>query len=339
MQCWANRRYAAAIAHFDKIDQKNGLLASVAEFFKGQALHASALELLDQGRYSEAIRLLRLAVGAVAGDASLSESLCSYISVVYDSKPTSSSATSLQTPVASPESKRISRCISLWRDGHRERALAIARDLLLTDPGNSGDYYNLGLMLAGGGRYDEAIACLETASQLDPDNADIFSAVGLTLAAAEKYADALQAFNRAHLIWPSKAEISLMMATTARSVATLGKPESLTLRPHAAASSSFADSKTDIEKLTEAIISQPSIIIELLDLPPSAADADLLSAPSRAVKIALKRSPDIDGLAIFPTRLEKRIADSRTKNRADRPPSQDGSEIKLTESALAQPAA
>jgi tetratricopeptide (TPR) repeat protein len=74
------------------------------------------------------------------------------------------------------------------------------------DPGNSGAYNNLGLIMENKGRIAEAVQYYHNALEIRPDSARAHNNLGNTLASIQKYDDAIKHYNEALKVKPNYAK-------------------------------------------------------------------------------------------------------------------------------------
>jgi len=94
----------------------------------------------------------------------------------------------------------------LFGEGRAEEAMAHYRAAIAVKPDDAFARNNLGHTLASVGRMDEAIAMLDEAVRLEPGNAEAWSNLGNALAARGRHDDALVAYQRSIAVRPSYAD-------------------------------------------------------------------------------------------------------------------------------------
>jgi len=93
------------------------------------------------------------------------------------------------------------------RDGRREEAEELYRELVSEDPTSVKALNNLGVLLDELGRSDEAVAQLQAAKVLDPGNQEVLSNLGAALGSMGRYGDAERELRHALRLDPANLEI------------------------------------------------------------------------------------------------------------------------------------
>jgi len=106
-----------------------------------------------------------------------------------------------------PERTAIIRGIELQRDGKRDEAISVFRDVLKGNPNNVNAMRHLAVCYwHGKKRLHDAEALLRRATQLAPDFTGVWLSLGGLLMEMNKYMDAIAAFEKATQLEPKKAE-------------------------------------------------------------------------------------------------------------------------------------
>jgi tetratricopeptide (TPR) repeat protein len=143
--------------------------APATEFYR---VSDAALELLQKGRYDEAIAEFRRALDMDAADTTALNNLGA----------------------------------ALTSAGQLEEAVSYLKKAIEIDPGNFKSHTNLGVALARAGRFDAAAAPLERAVQLNPEDARAQSAYGGVLVNQGRVEDAMRHLEKALEINPADAD-------------------------------------------------------------------------------------------------------------------------------------
>ena len=107
-------------------------------------------------------------------------------------------------------------------EGQAETAESILRQVVAAYPEHDEALFRLGLLVAGGRRYDEAIAFLHRAAAAAPANPDYHYNLGAVLQVSDRPAEAVQAFLRVTQLSPDDALAHLRHG---EALVSLGRPE------------------------------------------------------------------------------------------------------------------
>ena len=307
MICWREGRYESAVVHLTEISRAEGLMSLLANFYRGLASHALGLQALQAASYAEAARHLRAAIEANPTGMSLPYllSACAVVgSDLVEGEPFVADWLLPQTRQTLPAD--LSRALGLWRNGHNDRAIALLRDLLFSEPANAQVYHHLGLMLSSASEYEEAISCFQTAARLQPADADIFSGLGLTYSACRQFDRALDAFQRAHEVKPADAKISLSLTMAAQCLDATGRRVEIRLRA-AQAGATLVHDEPMLESLGELFCQEPDLAEVFLDLPQSPTDNELFAMLAAALRRGMARRRGFADLQLLLARVLERV--------------------------------
>lgn len=93
------------------------------------------------------------------------------------------------------------------RDGLREEAEELYRELVIEDPSSVRALNNLGILLDEMGRPDEAVTHLRAAKRMDPQNQEVLANLGATLGTLGRYAEAEAELRSAFKLDPSNLQV------------------------------------------------------------------------------------------------------------------------------------
>lgn len=103
---------------------------------------------------------------------------------------------------------------TLSKLGQSDEAIAIAREVLRTNPDHAEGYSLLGSLLVQQNQFAEAAPLLRTAVTLDPTDADAHSNIGVVLGSNGQFAEALSAFGEAARLEPDSIDVRENLAFT-----------------------------------------------------------------------------------------------------------------------------
>lgn len=184
-----------------------------------------------------------------------------------------------------PHRAVIRSALALAAADQADRAIDTLRQGLATFPECAELHFQLGLLLATNGAYEEAELRFEQAASLDRDHVDALVNLGLCCGVRHAPAEALNHLQRAQSRRPDDARIGLLLAQAARTARQLGQP--VRVRAVMPEPSTGRDAKC-IQELAE-IIEKDSDLIEALLAAP---DRRLTTALAGALEILIKRHPD-----------------------------------------------
>ncbi len=108
------------------------------------------------------------------------------------------------TATIAPEAY-LNQAEALYADGRIERAIAMYREAIKSDPKNINTYIAVAKLLVFSGEYADALTNAENAILLNPNNAEAHAVRGWAIGMQGNYLDAQTAFNRAKELNPNLA--------------------------------------------------------------------------------------------------------------------------------------
>lgn len=286
-----------------------GAIRLISRFYLGQAHYRLAVRLFDQRRFREAGEHFRKATeldpsgGGVAGflaaccpaDKRLEEAAVRYAEQVRR-HPGDSAA-------------RVRLALARWKLGQPGEAMDLLREGLAACPDDAEWYYQLGVMTAAQERLEEARSLFERAVSIDPSHAGAHERLAQCHGAAGRARPALEHLEKAHRLQPGNARVAMQISVLAGVVAEPGLRLKLAEQTEGA-TPRYAPA--DIERLGEAIISEPDFVEAFLRLPQTEVDHEVFNVLRATLEKALEKHPEFADLHYHCGRVYHRLGRDRT---------------------------
>ncbi len=187
-----------------------------------------------------------------------------------------------------PHVSVIRSALALAQSDRIDDAIKTLRTGLTESPENAELHFQLGLLLAAIGQYEEAELRFEQAASIDREHVDALVNLGLCCGVRNAPVDAMNHLQRAQSRRPGDPKIGLLLAQVARTVRQLG--QTVRVRAMMPEASAVRESKS-INDLAAVIERDPDLIEALLAVPDRATDKKLTTTLAGALDVLVKRHP------------------------------------------------
>ena len=280
-------RYDEAAQVLAQVPHNGDLSGSVARYYLGMSHRALGAQAMSQGHLAEAERHLAAAAQALGRQGDLS----SYLACLYAraGKPTDCLRQTDKALAGGADDSRawLRHAQALWRSARPDEAQIVLRQALRRFGQQAGLHRQLGLFLAGQGRWAEAQDAFARAIQADCSRADAHEYHGLAAAATNNARVALQSLQRAYELRPNDMVLAHRLALTAKVVTQQGHPVAIRLPEPAS-----KPSPSQLGHLAHYVTAEGDFVDAFLTLPPSQADAELFGVLEAALQAAIAQHGD-----------------------------------------------
>jgi tetratricopeptide (TPR) repeat protein len=190
---------------------------------------------------------------------------------------------------ASPTASRIRHALSLWAAGKAEQAIHSLREGLNIDPECAEYHFQLGLLLAGLDRFDEAELRFTQAVNIQRDHTDALVNLALCCGVRRAPNEAVPLLHQAHTLRPHDPRIGLLLAQAAKAAREQG--HAVHVRTEMPADSE-QDDDAGIEELSRAIEQDPDFVDAFLSIPVGEVHERVFAMLLKTLERALERQPE-----------------------------------------------
>jgi|CXWL01.1.fsa_nt_gi tetratricopeptide (TPR) repeat protein len=293
-------RYAEAIEALATVAETNGLPATLAKFYLGQAHMKEGVAQLQAGCFESAVRHLA-AARTINPDSS---SLAAYLAACHVGLNQFDMAAQEYerqcTDCPQDVSLKIRHAHALIRDGRHLRAVELLEEAIRVTPHRFELHFQLGLIHASNDAYPAATTLLEEAARLAPLDAAVQKNLGLTLGVSGRLDEAVKHLRIAQNLAPHDAHTAWLLALSIQAA----NPASATTLQRVKTPTAKAG---DLDALGQIIIKDPEFIEAFISLPPSEIDGDVFAMLAGTLERALERHPDYADLHYHCSRVYARM--------------------------------
>jgi tetratricopeptide (TPR) repeat protein len=295
--CLETGRFAEAIEKLSIVAESNGLPATLAKFYLGQAHMKEGLAQLQNGRFESAARHLATA-RTINPD---SGSLAAYLAACLTNlKQFDMAVQEYERQGTDDLSLTIRHAHALVRDNRLIQAVELLEAAIRKTPHRFELHYQLGLIHASNDDYPAATKLLEEAARLAPLDAAVQKNLGLALGVSGRIDEAVKHLRIAQNLAPHDAHTAWLLTLSLQAA---GPAATTTLR----IATTPPAKTTDLDALGQIIVKDPEFIEAFISLPPSEIDNDVFAMLAGTLERALERHPDYADLHYHCSRIYARM--------------------------------
>lgn len=288
MAAFSAGRYEEALTHLKGVAGGPHPEGAVSRFYVGQSHLRLGMARLNQGRYAAAAAHFRRAASAntVPGG------LCRYLATCYvamDRPDRAADELARLVKAASDDVEaRIRYALATWKSGRIAEAEQILRDGLARQPDEPELLYQLGTLLGGHDRYDDAIPLLARCVHLAPDHGRAHGRLAQCLGVRGRTNEAIEHLQHAQRIDPNDAIVAFQLSLLYGQVRAKPRNARPAFTPPIVLD---IHDKRAIDRLAVMIRENPEFIDSFLALPDSAVDKEVFAALLGVLERAIQECP------------------------------------------------
>lgn len=183
---------------------------------------------------------------------------------------------------------RIRRALALAEAGDVASAITLLRDAVRDNPESAELHFQLGSLLAGQDRYEEAELRFTQAINIDREHAEALVSLGLCRGVRQSPGEAVQHLQKAQALRPHDARIALLLAEAAKA----SQQQGHAVRIKAAVPADECDDRRGIDELSRVIETDPDFVDAFLSIPAGMVDAAVFAMLLETLQAALERQPE-----------------------------------------------
>lgn len=301
-------RFIEAIEHLAPLAKGGrGTVSVLSRFYLGQAHYRLAHGHFEARRFADAARHFQASASAnpSGGDFARFLAVCHVGMGQLDRASEDFDRLLARHP--GDATLRIRSALARHRLGHAVEALSILQEGLRRCVDHAELHYQLGVILAAEGEVDEAERQFERVIDLDASHAAAHERLAQCFGARQQPRRALEHLETANRLEPGNSRIALQLSILAQEIDDPDLRERLRLRRPATP----RYDERDLDRLSDAILSEPEFVQAFLSLPPSEVDQEVFGLLAATLERALAGHPEYADLHYHCSAVYRRLGKAR----------------------------